>query len=123
MEPFQIVRYEKGQFYKVHHDQNSGLFTPQGARVYTFFMYLTTPAAGGGTRFRDLGVTVPAVKGNAVFWPSVMSDDPTMDEPMTYHEAVSVDEGIKYASNIWIHNYDFRTPAGAGCLLTHKNTH
>ena len=36
-EPFQILRYQPGQFYKVHHDQNSGLFTPQGARVYTFF--------------------------------------------------------------------------------------
>ena len=37
MEPFQILKYEVGQFYRVHHDQNSGLFTPQGARVYTFF--------------------------------------------------------------------------------------
>ena len=43
MEPFQVVRYEVGQFYRVHHDQNSGLFTPQGPRVYTFFMYLSTP--------------------------------------------------------------------------------
>ena len=37
-EPFQVVRYEPGQFYRVHHDQNSGHFTPQGPRVYTFFM-------------------------------------------------------------------------------------
>ena len=37
-EYFQILRYEKGQFYRQHHDQNSGLFTPQGVRVYTFFM-------------------------------------------------------------------------------------
>ena len=32
-EPFQILRYEPGQFYRVHHDQNCGLFTPQGAHV------------------------------------------------------------------------------------------
>ena len=38
MEPFQVLKYEKGQFYRTHHDQNSGLFTPQGVRVYTFFM-------------------------------------------------------------------------------------
>lgn len=37
----QVVRYEPGQFYRVHHDQNSGHFTPQGARVYTFFMWAT----------------------------------------------------------------------------------
>mmetsp|Transcript_8779 Transcript_8779/g.29283 ORF Transcript_8779/g.29283 Transcript_8779/m.29283 type:complete len:97 (-) Transcript_8779:115-405(-) len=47
-EPFQILRYEPGQFYRVHHDQNCGLFTPQGSRVYTFFMYLSTPERGGG---------------------------------------------------------------------------
>eukprot|EP00962_Isochrysis_galbana_P008295 scaffold2267_cov112-Isochrysis_galbana.AAC.7 len=52
----QILKYEVGQFYKTHHDQNSGLFTPQGARVYTFFMYLSTPEEGGGTRFTDLGL-------------------------------------------------------------------
>eukprot|EP00965_Chrysotila_dentata_P200612 6180070-Pleurochrysis_carterae.AAC.2 len=42
--------------------------------------------SGGGTRFNDLGVTVPAVKGSAVLWPSVQSDDPTRDEPFTNHE-------------------------------------
>ena len=29
LEPFQILKYQPGQFYKVHHDQNSGHFTPQ----------------------------------------------------------------------------------------------
>ncbi len=29
----QVLKYEPGQFYKAHHDQNSGLFTPQGPRV------------------------------------------------------------------------------------------
>lgn len=123
MEPFQILKYKKGQFYKRHHDQNSGLFTPQGPRIYTFFMYLSTPEAGGGTRFNDLDVVVPAIKGNAVMWPSVRDADPRTDEPYTNHEAVPVEEGTKYAANVWVHNYDFRTPATAGCVLTHKNTH
>ena len=43
---------------QVHHDQNSAPFTPQGARLYTFFLYLNTPEAGGGTRFNDLDITV-----------------------------------------------------------------
>jgi hypothetical protein len=96
-EPFQVLKYEVGQFYKVHHDQNSGLFTPQGARVYTFFMYLSTPEAGGGTRFANLDHIVPAVKGNAVLWPSIMNDDPTKDEPLTNHEALPVTAGRKCA--------------------------
>lgn len=123
MEPFQILRYQPGQFYKVHHDQNSGLFTPQGARVYTFFMYLNDVDEGGGTRFADLGVTVPARKGSAVLWPSVMNEDPDRDEPLTNHEGLPPRSGIKFASNVWIHNYDYRTPANKNCLLTHKNTH
>ena len=95
----------------------------QGARVYTFFMYLSTPAAGGGTKFNDLGVVVPAVKGSAVMWPSISNRDPSRDEPQTNHEALPVEDGMKYASNVWLHMYDYRTPADAGCLLTHKNTH
>ena len=42
---------------------------------------------------------------------------------VTNHEALPVEEGRKYAANVWIHNYDYRTPAAANCLLTHKNTH
>ena len=92
-------------------------------RVYTFFMYLSTPTKGGGTKFNNLDIINPAIKGNAVLWPSVTSDDPTRDEPYTNHEALTVEEGMKYASNVWIHNYDYRTPAARNCLLTHKNTH
>ena len=123
MEPFQVLRYEPGQFYKVHHDQNSGWFTPQGVRLYTFFMYLSTPERGGGTRFADLNLTVPAVKGTAVLWPSVTSADPSIDEPNTNHEGLPPEVGVKYAANAWIHNYDYRTPAARNCILAHRNTH
>ena len=65
----------------------------QGARVYTFFMYLSTPEAGGGTRFTDLNLTVPALKGSAVLWPSVISDDPDIDEPLTHRAWSHTGEG------------------------------
>lgn len=122
-EPFQVLKYQPGQFYRNHHDQNSGLFTPQGPRLYTFFIYLSTPKEGGGTLFTDLNVTVPAVKGSAVIWPSLMDKDPEMDEPMTHHEALPPIEGIKYASNVWVHTHDFKTPSSRGCPLSFKNTH
>ena len=122
-EPFQILKYLPGQFYRVHHDQNSGLFTPQGARLYTFFMYLSTPEAGGGTRFANLEETVPAIKGDAVLWPSVTDADPDADEPMTHHEGLPPDRGVKYAANVWVHTHDYRTPAARGCPMCFKNTH
>ena len=37
----QVLKYEQGQFYKQHHDQQSGHWTPQGVRLYTFFLYLS----------------------------------------------------------------------------------
>ena len=55
--------------YKIHHDQNSAPFTPQGERLYTFFIYLSTPGEGGGTHFNDLGFTMEAKRGSAVLWP------------------------------------------------------
>ena len=129
-------------------------------------MYLSTPEVGGGTRFDNLDVIVPAVKGSAVMWPSVTDADPSIDEPHTFHQGLPPEVGTKYAANVWVHNvrtapchpplppsatapprhcatappplraarrspltrslpaqYDYRTAAGKGCLLTHKNTH
>ena len=40
-----------------------------------------------------------------------------------HHEGLPPERGLKFASNVWIHNFDFRTPADAGCPLCHKNTH
>ena len=95
-EYMQVVRYEVGQFYRIHHDQNSAPFTPQGARLYTFFMYLNTPEAGGGTRFNDLGLTVAAKRGSAVLWPSLLDSNVELPELQTHHEALPVEAGIKF---------------------------
>lgn len=122
-EYMQVVRYEVGQFYKIHHDQNSAPFTPQGARLYTFFMYLNTPDAGGGTRFNDLGITVAAKRGSAVLWPSLLDSNVELPDLQTHHEALPVEAGIKFGANLWIHQYDFKTPSSRRCELTFKNSY
>mmetsp|Transcript_22610 Transcript_22610/g.74978 ORF Transcript_22610/g.74978 Transcript_22610/m.74978 type:complete len:356 (+) Transcript_22610:99-1166(+) len=123
-EDLQIVRYEPGQFYRTHHDQQSAHWTPQGVRVYTFFVYLSDVEAGGGTRFTDLGITVTPKLGRAVLWPSVLDSDLLTGEPKTHHEAVTVEAGVKYAANLWIHLYDFKSPSRAGeCPFLGQNTH
>mmetsp|Transcript_4005 Transcript_4005/g.11593 ORF Transcript_4005/g.11593 Transcript_4005/m.11593 type:complete len:465 (+) Transcript_4005:3-1397(+) len=111
----QVLRYEPGQFYKVHHDQNSPRASAWGPRLYTWFMYLSDVDAGGGTRFPKLNITVEPKKGRALLWPSVMDADPYERDDRTDHEALAVQAGVKFAANYWLHMYPFREKSLAGC--------
>ena len=47
-----MLRYDVGQFYKQHHDQNASPDSLMGVRLYTFFLYLSdVEEAGGPTHF------------------------------------------------------------------------
>ncbi|KAG8466974.1 hypothetical protein KFE25_008353 [Diacronema lutheri] len=122
MEYFQILRYEPGQFYRSHHDQNSAPWTPQGVRLLTFYIYLNDVQQGGGTSFTDLGIAVQPKRGKAVLWPSVLDAQLERIEPMTHHEALPPVSGTKYGANLWLHQYDFKTPSSNGCKWTSRNT-
>ena len=47
--PRQVLKYDTGQFYRTHHDQNSPTTSAWGPRMYTFFMYLNDAPGGGAT--------------------------------------------------------------------------
>ena len=172
-EHLQVLRYQPGQFYREHHDQNSPRYSAWGPRLCacsllarlerrrllspptsfalllplpiatsvhchsplplchcrsataslplclsaslptchcrltrryrvavaadTFFMYLSDVEEGGETRFTKLNISVTPRKGSAILWPSVHSHDPWETETQTYHEAVTVKKGEKYA--------------------------
>jgi len=115
-ESFQILQYQKNQFYRMHHDSSSGKDeTPAGHRIMTFFLYLSDVEEGGATRFSRLGLDVAPKKGRALVWPSVLNDDPTHWDRRMYHEARDVIRGEKRAANHWIHLYDYVTPNLWGC--------
>ena len=54
-------------------------------------------------------------KGSAIWWPSVLSDDPWSTDERTYHEAIAVQKGTKYAANFWLHMFEFQEALGRGC--------
>ena len=56
-EHLQLLKYERGQFYRKHHDQNSPRTSAWGPRLYTWFMYLNDVADGGETRFTILNIS------------------------------------------------------------------
>lgn len=114
-ESFQILEYEQGQFYRRHHDSSYKDDSPSGHRILTFFMYLSDVEEGGETNFSKLDLAVKPIKGRALVWPSVMSDDPTDWDPRMFHEAKDVIRGEKRAANHWIHLWDYVTPNLWGC--------
>jgi prolyl 4-hydroxylase len=78
-ESFQVLRYELEQKYNPHHDTGAGQFRLAcGARILTFFLYLSDVEEGGETAFPKLNIAVKPKKGQAVLWPGVMSNDPNV---------------------------------------------
>eukprot|EP00040_Diaphanoeca_grandis_P003597 m.25345 g.25345 ORF g.25345 m.25345 type:complete len:300 (+) comp14963_c0_seq2:117-1016(+) len=117
-EHFQVLHYKVGQFYREHHDYipEQDNF-PAGARLATFFMYLSDVEEGGGTDFRQLGVRAMPKRGRAVLWYNVQYNNQTKkfeQDERTHHEAMPPIKGIKWATNKWIHVNDFQTPFKTG---------
>ena len=114
-EPMQVLRYETGQFYKTHHDQNSPRASAWGPRMFTVFMYVGDGYEGGLTDFPKLNVTVPAKKGAVCIWTSVLDTDPYQRDDRTDHESLPVASGVKYGVNYWVHMFPFREKSRRGC--------
>lgn len=115
-ESFQVLKYETGQRYTVHHDYGiEDKHLACGPRILTFFLYLSDVEEGGETSFPQMGIAVKPKKGSAVLWPSVLDASPEDQDPRTVHEAKPVIKGLKVAANSWIHLYDYEKPNLWGC--------
>lgn len=51
----------------------------------------------------------------ALLWPSTLDEDPSSIDYRTYHAALPVIKGVKYAANSWIHLYNYHVPNLWGC--------
>lgn len=117
VEPFQLVRYQPGEFYKEHHDHGSYYKADTEQRPLTLLIFLsdlpssTGKEGGGYTKFRALGnnnggVSVVPRLGDGVLW---RNEDETTGELLleAVHEAIPPKNNdnqnvIKYAMNVWI---------------------
>lgn len=116
-ENLQLLRYEESQFYNIHHDYVWLHRDKQGGpRILTVFVYLNDVPKGGGTNFDQLNITVTPKRGRVLIWPSVLDEAPLDIDDRTSHQALAVEEGIKYGANFWFHLRDFKTPNGIGCM-------
>jgi prolyl 4-hydroxylase len=106
-ERFQLIHYAKGAEYKPHFDAfdpntSAGKRNWQngGQRLITVLGYLNTPKKGGGTVFPKLDLTVPAEAGKLVVFhnclPGLLKRD-----PKSLHGGAPVEDGEKWAFNLW----------------------
>jgi hypothetical protein len=116
-EEFQLLQYTEGQYYKVHHDmaESATMGYGGGPRTLTFFLYLSDVEEGGETRFPMLDINVKPKKGRAILWPSVLNENSYKQDSKTFHEALPVIKGTKYAANHWIHSNDSKKSNLWGC--------
>lgn len=108
-EGLQVLHYLPGQQYEPHYDW----FNPEqpgfaaitakgGQRVASLVMYLNTPEAGGGTAFPEVGVTVTALLGSAVYFAYDTGDTASL------HAGLPVQKGEKWIATKWLRERPFQ---------------
>ncbi len=109
-EGLQVLNYAPGAQYKPHYDYfdpvqpgTPSILARGGQRVGTFVLYLNTPEQGGGTTFPDVGVTVAAQQGNAVFF----SYPQPIPSTRTLHGGAPVLAGEKWIATKWLREREF----------------
>jgi len=112
-EGLQILNYQVGGEYKPHYDY----FPPEqpgsaahiargGQRIATLVIYLNEVAAGGGTVFPKLGLSVAPTRGGAVYF-SYCNAAGEID-PLTYHGGEPVERGEKWIATKWVRQRAYR---------------
>ncbi|KAG2400956.1 Prolyl 4-hydroxylase [Vigna angularis] len=114
-ELMQVLRYEKNQYYKPHHDYFSDTFNLKrgGQRIATMLMYLSDNVEGGETYFPLAGsgecncggklvqgLSVKPTKGNAVLFWSMGLDG--QSDPKSVHGGCEVISGEKWSATKWM---------------------
>ncbi|CAH9136543.1 unnamed protein product [Cuscuta epithymum] len=114
-ELIQVLRYEKNELYRPHHDYFTDEFNIKrgGQRVATMLMYLSDDVEGGETYFPMAGtnecscggkmvkgLSVKPTKGNAVlFWSMGLNGE---TDPSSLHGGCEVVSGEKWSATKWM---------------------
>lgn len=108
-EGLQILHYLPGQEYEPHFDwfdpQQPGFSTITavgGQRVASIVMYLNTPEGGGGTAFPEIGLTVTARRGSAVYFAYEGGDQSSL------HAGLPVTKGEKWIATKWLRERPYK---------------
>ncbi len=110
-EGLQILHYLPGQEYEPHFDWfdpelpgYAAITTVGGQRIASVVMYLDTPEQGGGTAFPEIGLTVTARQGSAVYFAYEGGDRQSL------HAGLPVLRGEKWIATKWLRERPYSKP-------------
>ncbi|MGN2243002.1 2OG-Fe(II) oxygenase [Frateuria sp. GZRR33] len=108
-EGLQVLHYLPGQEYEPHYDWfdptqpgYAAVTARGGQRVASVVMYLNTPEEGGGTAFPNVGLTVTALAGSAVYFAYEGGDTSSL------HAGLPVIRGEKWIATKWLRERPLR---------------
>jgi len=123
LEPFQLLRYQPGEYYKTHHD-HAGYYSETDTKIkdrpQTMLLFLNDVARGGHLRFDKLGLEIPPRMGDAVVWSNVDLATGKADPDMI-HQGLPPDVGAKMAVNIWVRDEPFTSPRQAAMAAAERD--
>lgn len=106
-EAIQILHYGVGGEYRPHYDYfppeeagSQSALAHAGQRLATLVMYLNTPTLGGSTDLPNLGLTITAKKGFALYFESIAPHGEPY--PQTLHAGMPVLAGEKWIATKWL---------------------
>ena len=105
-EEWQASLYRRGGRFDFHFDAGYWAHEPAGDREKTVLIFLDTPGAGGGTRFKELNIEVNARAGRLLTWDNLLPGGER--DPLMLHAGVPVARGIKTVLVTWIRQSAFR---------------
>ena len=99
IEFLQCVRYNSGEHYGAHMDTDvKNINSP--SRIKTGLIYLNDDFSGGATQFPELDLKIDPRKGALLLFDLVDSEG--KPDRLSIHKGNPVDQGTKYALNVWI---------------------
>lgn len=112
-ESFQVIHYGETQEYSAHFDawefntdRGDRCMARGGQRLVTCLIYLNDVPAGGGTGFPELDLEVQAKKGRMVIFHNCYPGT-NYRHPHSLHGGLPVEEGEKWAVNLWFREGDY----------------
>jgi prolyl 4-hydroxylase len=105
-ERWQASLYRRGGRFDSHFDTGYWAHEPAGERAKTVLLFLDTPRAGGGTRFKELRIEVDARAGRLLTWDNLLPNGER--NPRMLHAGVPVTRGTKTVLVTWIRQNEVR---------------